>query len=279
MLGRLGPGPDGRLELVSGEAWVVRAAYRLLRHLYRAPLEIAYRRSPQGRASRYVVRVSTGAATRVILRSLGIGRLPPEGDLDRAGHGTDCPWAYLRGIFLARGSVNRPGRAYHLELVCESAAVHRRVGRLLEGTGLRAGTAARRGMLLHYLKGVDQVVAFLQGIGADRAVLELESSRALKGMRNQVNRMVNAETANLEKSVAASLRQAEAIRRLQRSGRLAGLPDPLRAVARARLRHPDLSLRELGLALRPPVPKSTVEYRMNRLMRLAGQLPARGDTH
>lgn len=271
VLGRMRPAASPRLELVSTEAAVARAVYRLLRRLYRAPLELAYQRSPMGRSSRYLVRVATEGASGVILRSLGVDGLPPQGELpDLASFGADCPWAYLRGVFLARGSVNRPGRPYHLELVCASPAVHRLVGRLLKQHELHAGSGERRGMLLHYLKGADQVIAFLQEIGAARAVLELESSRALKGMRNQVNRLVNAETANLEKAVAASLRQIGAIRRLQESGRLAGLPHSQQAVAEARLRHPDLSLRELGRTLSPPLSKSAVQYHMGRLLRLAG---------
>lgn len=269
LLGRLAPGP--RLEIPVSEAPVARAVYRLLRQLYRTPLELAYQRSSGGRSSRYLVRVPSEMATRVILRSFRLTQLPPQGELpDPATYGAGCPWAYLRGVFLARGSVNRPGRPYHLELVCESPAVHDLVGRLLDQVGLHAGSGRRRGSLLHYLKGADDVVAFLQEIGASRAVLELENSRALKGMRNQVNRMVNAETANLDKVVTASLRQIEAIHRLQVTGQLMRLSPAQQAVAEARLRHPDFSLRELGRLLDPPLSKSAVQYHMGRLLRLAG---------
>lgn len=254
---------------------MARAAYRLLRQLYRAPLELAYRRSPGGRSSRYVIRVPSEVATRVILRSFRLTELPPQNPLpDPATYGADCTWAYLRGVFLARGSVNRPGRPYHLELVCDSPAVHELVGRLLEEVGLRAGSARRRGSFLHYLKDSDAVIAFLQEIGASRAVLELENSRALKGVRNQVNRMVNAETANLDKVVTASLHQIEAIHRLQAAGLFAQLSPAQQAVAEARLRHPDCSLRELGRLLDPPLSKSAVQYHMGRLLRLAGDAQA-----
>jgi len=269
LLGRLLPGP--RLEIRASEAPVARAVYRLLRHLYRTPLELAYHRSAGGRANRYLVRVPSEVATRVILRSFRLTQLPPTQPLPHpATFGADCPWAYLRGVFLARGSVNRPGRPYHLELVCDSPAVHALVGQLLEECGLHAGSGRRRGSLLHYLKGADDVVAFLQVIGASRAVLELENSRALKGMRNRVNRIVNAETANLDKVVAASLRQIEAIHRLQARGQLSQLSPVQQALAQARLRHPDLSLRELGQLLEPPLSKSAVQYHMGRFLRLAG---------
>src|SRR5690606_31219422 len=172
-----------------------------------------------------------GAASSPGAPATGPARPTPQPLPHPATYGADCPWAYLRGVFLARGSVNRPGRPYHLELVCDSPAVHALVGQLLEECGLHAGSGRRRGSLLHYLKGADDVVAFLQVIGASRAVLELENSRALKGMRNRVNRIVNAETANLDKVVAASLRQIEAIHRLQARGQLSQLSPVQQALA------------------------------------------------
>lgn len=179
--------------------------------------------------------------------------------------------AFLRGLFLGAGSVSGPGHGYHAEMVVPGAAVAKRVAAELRRWGLRPGRAQRRGRVGLYLKEADQIAEFLGRLGAHQAVLALENHRVVKGMRNQVNRLVNAETANLRKAVDAGLRQVAAIRRLVEAVGWEGLPPSLREVARVRVEHPSASLRDLGQMLDPPLSKSAVGHRIRRLQALAAR--------
>src|SRR5690606_30217812 len=141
--------------------------------------------------------------------------------------------------------------------------------RVLQAAGLRAGQVERRGRALVYLKDADEIGELLGMMGGHAALLLLESRRVAKDVRSSVNRLVNCDTANVAKTVNASLRQIAAIRRLSMKIGLDGLPPALAVVARARLDHPYASLEELGARLSPPLSKSGVQYRMERLLRMA----------
>ena len=179
--------------------------------------------------------------------------------------------AFLRGLFLGAGSVSGPGHGYHAEVVVPGVTVARQVAAELRRWGLRPGRARRRGRVGLYLKEADQIAEFLGRLGAHQAVLALENHRVVRGVRNQVNRLVNAETANLRKAVDAGLRQVAAIRRLVEAVGWEGLPPSLREVARARIEHPSASLRDLGQMLDPPLSKSAVGHRIRRLQALAAR--------
>jgi hypothetical protein len=130
---------------------------------------------------------------------------------------------------------------------------------------------SRRGSYAVYLKGAEPIVTFLALVGAHRALLRTEDVRILKEMRNDVNRLVNAETANLQKTAAAAAEQVEAVRRLERAGVLESLPPALREIAGLRLEYPLASLRELGELADPPLTKSAVYHRIRRLEELAAE--------
>ncbi|MDI3299621.1 MAG: DNA-binding protein WhiA [Bacillota bacterium] len=180
--------------------------------------------------------------------------------------------AFLRGLWLACGSLSRPAAEHHLEFRLRDAAQVELVRALLEREGLRPGLSLRRGLPVVYLKGAEAIVRLLGLIGASEALLRWEEAMVVRQVRGEVNRLVNAETANLNKAVEAGLRQAAAVRRLEEAGLLKWLPPLVRRLARLRLERPDLSLRELGASLRPPLDKSAVSRRMHRLERLAAQL-------
>lgn len=183
--------------------------------------------------------------------------------------GSCCRQAYLRGAFLAAGYLVEPRKGYHMEWVLPTEAAAARVRKALAAEGLSAGLVERKGTCVVYLKEADAIAEVLSLTGAHQSLLEFEDVRVMKGMRNQVNRLVNAETANVDKAVAAALRQVEAIQRLQARGEVEKLPPGLRAVVEARLRHPYASLKELGELMDPPLTKSALNYRMRRLMELA----------
>ncbi|MEW6546947.1 MAG: DNA-binding protein WhiA [Bacillota bacterium] len=191
--------------------------------------------------------------------------LPALGEPESMPRAWCCRRSFLRGVFLASGWVADPGRGNHLELVFPSREAAEGVLALLQEERLPARLARRQGGYLIYLKDGEQVSRFLTLAGAYQSVMRFENVRALKEVKNLVNRLVNAETANLGKVVEASWRQVEDIRAILAAGMWDQLPRALQEVALARLRYPEVSLRELGETLQPPVGKSGVNHRLRRL--------------
>ena len=180
-----------------------------------------------------------------------------------------CKKAYLRGLFLSCGSVSDPEKMYHLEMVFSTAEEAREARDLIRLFNIPSKVIERKNRFVLYLKEGDVIAGFLALIGANSAVLELENIRVVKDVRNAVNRQVNCETANLEKTISASLEQAEAIRALMEKPVYQSLPLPLRQLAEMRLLYPESSLKELGELMDPPVSKSGVNHRMRKLMKFA----------
>lgn len=181
-----------------------------------------------------------------------------------------CRIAYLRGAFQGGGSVNRPEAAYHLELVTGSFELGNLLYDLLRRMGFPAGFVDRKDSYIVYLKEGDAVIDFLGMVEADEAVESFEVARNVKEVREQVNRLVNCETANLQKAVDAAGRQLDIIRRLDAAGQLKELPPKVRAAAKARLENPDATLQELAEML--GISKSGMNHRMRKLKELAATL-------
>ena len=268
--------PGGLVCEVRGERAVVpRRVYRLCRALDAPRPLLAVRRSPGKAGGRFVCRWAHAGDLLIRLHLLGPdGRpraLPP-----RRLAGGRLASAFLRGFFLGAGSVDDPARDHHLELDVDGAApgVAEAVLAALASLGIAARDFPRRGRRIVYLKDGAAISECLAALGAAGAVLRYEEQRIRHEVRAQVNRLVNAETANLGKSGVAGLAQIADIHRLEAAGRLAGLPAPVRDVAAARLAYPEASLRELGGLLRPPVGKSAVQYRIGVIRKLARRLGA-----
>ncbi len=181
------------------------------------------------------------------------------------------PKAYLRGAFLARGYVAVPERSYHVEILAPTAAAADAVRAALQRIRLAAAVAHRRQGYGVYLKQQDHVAEFLAQIGAHGARLELASLQVMRSMKNSVNRQVNAETANLRRTVEIGYAQAERLRRWRRRDGFRGLGADLQVLAELRIQHPDWSLRELGRHVQPPLSKSGTAHRLRRLMALAAE--------
>jgi DNA-binding protein WhiA len=175
--------------------------------------------------------------------------------------------AFLRGVLLARGSLSFGSGGAHLEMPLPNAtdAEHLRQ-RLLE-CGIQASLAARRGRKVVYLKSQEAIASLLRLTGANRGLLDLEARRVGREVRNRLNRLLNAEEANLARSVAAADRQLRAIDRLEADGQLAKLPSALREAAVQRRLHPDAGLEALAAAL--GVSRSAANHRLRRLVELA----------
>ena len=165
-----------------------------------------------------------------------------------------------------------PKRSYHLEIVTQSEEYAGHLIRLIENYNIYPRMSYRKESIVVYLKESEQISDFLALIGAYEAVMALENTRIQKNVRNQVNRLVNCETANLNKSINAAQRQIQHINLIASRMGLDRLPDSLRQAAEARLNHPEESLKDLGQLLDPPVGKSGMNHRMRRLEELAEQL-------
>lgn len=183
-----------------------------------------------------------------------------------------CQRAYVRGAFLSHGSVTNPERTYHLEIFTEKSEVAERVLLTINSLGLSARMTGRKGDLVVYLKDGDQIVTLLNLMGAHKALLHVENVRIVKDMRNQVNRLVNCETANVDKTIKAAVAQIEAVEKIQKHMDLSELPPKMAEIARLRVENPYASLKELGEMAEPPISKSGVSYRIQQLINMSKNL-------
>lgn len=260
------------LRFAATSAAVARRVIRLLRGM-EADLttSVAMERTPQLRRRTYIVNLSAGDSVCTLFARLGF----PAGDMLRM---TDmellrkkcCRAAYLRGAFLVGGSVNRPEASCHLELTVRSAVMGRALYALLRRLHFPVGLTDRREAYVVYLKEGDAVMDFLALIGAEEAAEKIEVARNIKEVRAQVNRLVNVETANLQRAVDAAAVQLRSIRALQDAGRLGDLPDDLQETARMRLLHPELSIAELAALVH--ISKSGMSHRLRKLRALAEEV-------
>ena len=183
-----------------------------------------------------------------------------------------CTRAYIRGAFLATGSVSVPQKSYHLEIVCQQRERAEVLQQVIQELSMDARIVTRKKNDVVYLKEGEQILNFLASIGATQHLFAMENVRILKEMRNNLNRQVNCEAANLNKTVSAAVRQIEDIHYIESCGEFKNLPDNLREMAEMRLEHPDAALKELGEMLTPPVGKSGVNHRLRKLGEIAEKL-------
>lgn len=183
-----------------------------------------------------------------------------------------CQVAFLRGAFLAGGSVTDPMKGYHLELATSHYHVGREVPALLREVGFSPKDTTRKGNYITYFKQSDHIEDFLTKIGAPVSAMAVMTAKLERDLRGSVNRRVNCDAANLDKVVAAAQSQIEAIRRLEEAGVLSTLPARLREAARLRVDNPELTLTELAGLCDPPVSKSALNHRLRRLVEHAEQV-------
>lgn len=173
--------------------------------------------------------------------------------------------AIIRGAFMGSGSVNNPQKEYHLEIDLNNQENLERFVKILEQWGILVKTFQTS----LYMKEGEKISKFLALIGANKAVMKFEDIRIQKEMRGKVNRLVNCETANLNKTINASIEQIAAIKKLQEMGTFKKLDENLQEIAMLRIQNPDMSFVELGKLLKEPVGKSGVNYRLKKLMEIA----------
>ena len=261
------------LRFEAASAAVARRVIRLLRTMDTGiETSVAMERTPQLRRRTYIVNITAGEAVTPLLTRLGFleaGTLRAGTDMELIRKKC-CRAAYLRGAFLGGGSVNRPEASCHLEITAKSATMGRALHTLLRRLHFPVGLTDRRDTYVVYLKEGDAVMDFLALIGAEEAAEEIEVARNLKEVRAQVNRLVNVETANLQRAVDAAAPQLAAIERLASTGRLAALSEDLCETAEMRRAHPEVSMAELAALCH--ISKSGMSHRLRKICRAAEEV-------
>lgn len=183
-----------------------------------------------------------------------------------------CRRAYIRGAFLAVGSISDPEKSYHLEFVCQNQQDAEKIQSLLATFSVDAKIIIRKKYYVLYVKDGTQIVDILNIMGAHVALMEFENTRILKEVRNSVNRKFNCEMANMGKTITAAQKQIDDIKMLMASSRYKGIPQSLKDMAQLRLDYPDATLKELGELFDPPLGKSGINHRLRKLSELAQEV-------
>ena len=183
-----------------------------------------------------------------------------------------CKRAFLRGTFLAAGSISDPEKGYHLEIVCSTMERAEQIQSIMKEFELDARIVTRKKNQVVYLKEGSQIVDFLGVVEAGISLMNLENIRIRKEISNNINRKVNCETANIGKTVSAAVKQIEDIRYIETHVGFSQLTEELEETAVCRLRYPEATLKELGEMINPPVGKSGVNHRLRKLGRIADEL-------
>lgn len=183
-----------------------------------------------------------------------------------------CKRAFIRGAFMASGSMSDPNKAYHFEIVCRTPEQASRLQELMREFETEPKIVERKNHYVVYLKDGSQIVDMLNVMEAYVSLMNLENVRIIKEMRNSVNRKVNCETANISKTVTAAVKQITDIELIRDTNGLDSLPMPLREMAMVRLEHPEAPLKDLGQYMDPPVGKSGINHRLRKLAAIADSI-------
>jgi len=265
------------LRITTEYSAAARKIYRLLKDRFGVEGEVTViRQNRLKKRAQYRITVKPSDKTPGILRILGLlsagGHIRPGIKKDLIKNKCCCQ-SYLRGVFLGCGSVSGLDSGYHLELTADSERLGGDIADLINRfPSLQAKLIRRKQACLVYLKESSQIADFLTIVGAHGSLLEFENARVLKGVKNQVNRIVNCETANIGKTADAAVKQIQSIRLIDERLGLDILESTLAQVARLRLENPESNLKELGEIMTPPLGKSGVNHRFRKLIDFAQNL-------
>ncbi|WP_164668136.1 DNA-binding protein WhiA [Virgibacillus doumboii] len=264
------------LDVQTENAAIARRIYTLIKSQYSFPVELLVRKKMKLKKNNvYIVRLKKDVQQ--LLTDLGImgeshevvQTIPPK-YLEK----TCCKKSYLRGAFLAGGSINNPETSsYHLEIYNSYQEHNDALCDLLNDFNLHARKLERKKGYITYLKEAEKITEFLSIIGAHNALFKFEDVRIVRDMRNSVNRLVNCETANLNKTIGAAFRQIENIKLIENTVGLDALPEKLQEIATLRIQHQDVSLKELGeLVSTGKISKSGVNHRLKKIDEFAEKI-------
>ncbi len=284
LAGKITTGENGtELEIATEHAAVAKRCYTLIKRAFDISAETVVRgsyvvRIPSAEFSEGDLPLQNPEDVRRILQAIkfldanGIPTSKPELVDGLMVQNVCCKRAYIRGAFLTAGSMSAPQKSYHFEIVCITRAQAEQLQIILSDFVTDAKIVQRKKYYIVYIKEGAQIVDVLNVMEAHLALMDFENVRILKEMRNSVNRQVNCETANINKTVNAAVKQMEDIEYIERRAGLGYLPDNLRIMAELRLQYPDAPLKELGEYLNPPVGKSGVNHRLRKISAIAEEL-------
>ncbi len=266
------------LDIQTENAAIARRIYTLLKRSYEVSVELLVRKKMRLKKNNvYIVRISKNA--QVILEDLHILKsgftlireIAPSLVKKKC-----CKRSYLRGAFLAGGSVNNPETSsYHLEIFSLYKEHNDSLCELMNVFDLNSKTLERKKGYITYIKEAEKITEFLNVIGAHQALLRFEDVRIIRDMRNSVNRLVNCETANLNKTIGAAIRQVENIKFIDRTVGLEILPGKLREIAQLRVNYQDVTLKELGeMVSGGEISKSGINHRLRKIDEIAEKIRA-----
>ena len=266
------------VDVQTENAAIARRIYTLLKKMYDLQVELLVRKKMKLKKNNvYIVRFAEKA--KEVLTDLNIiedGFSMVQNISESLIEKKCCKRSYLRGAFLAGGSVNNPETSsYHLEISSLYKEHNDALCELMNSFGLKSKTLERKKGFITYLKEAEKISEFLNIIGGHNALLKFEDIRIVRDMRNSVNRLVNCETANLNKTIGASLRQVENIRYIENTVGLDVLPDKLREIARLRVEYQDVTLKEHGdMVTGAKISKSGINHRLRKIDEIAEKLRA-----
>lgn len=268
------------LKFTTENAAIARRIFSILKMIYDTDVEVMVRRNRQlKKNNNYLIVVNSKEVSSKILEDVGFiekggtnffspkYKLPKKIISKRC-----CRRSYVRGAFLGGGSISNPEKTYHLEFVTNNEEHAKDLSEIINSFELHSKIVIRKENYVVYIKEGEQIVDLLNIIGAHQALLKLEDIRVLKDVRNNINRLVNCETANLGKTINASMRQIEQIELIRDKMGLNKLASNLREIAEMRLDNPDASLKEIGEMLNPKIGKSGVNHRFRKLEEIAEEL-------
>ncbi|GAB4072897.1 DNA-binding protein WhiA [Barrientosiimonas marina] len=264
------------LDVQTENAAIARRMFTLMKSLYDISAELLVRKKMKLKKNHiYIVRLKNSAQN--LLADLGIvsdsytfHKTIPDVYWEK-----DCSKrSYLRGAFLAGGSINNPETSsYHLEISNVYEEHNDSLCQMLNDFDLKARKLERKSGYITYLKEAEKITDFLNIIGAHNALFKFEDVRIVRDMRNSVNRLVNCETANLNKTIGAAFRQIENINFIADTVGLEALPEKLQEIAQLRVQHQEISLKELGeLVTSGKISKSGVNHRLKKIDEFAERL-------
>ncbi|MBQ4530294.1 MAG: DNA-binding protein WhiA [Lachnospiraceae bacterium] len=258
---------------------VARKYFTLLKKTFNIDTDVAIRRNAYLKKGRtYVITIQNEKDVVNVLKAVKLmdesGTLPGNNAMisNIIIANSCCKRAFIRGAFLAAGSISAPEKFYHYEIVCSSEEKAEQIKQIIRSFDIDAKIVNRKKYFVVYIKEGSQIVDILNVMEAPKALMELENVRILKEMRNSVNRQVNCETANINKTVSAAVKQIEDIKYISDTIGLDSLPENLAEIAQVRLENPEAPLKELGIHLQNPVGKSGVNHRLRKLSEIAEEL-------
>ena len=257
---------------------VARKCFTLLKKTFNIRTEISIRRNLSRQSTAYWLLVKNHEEALRLLQAAKL--LTQEGDVmeelslvrNTVVKQYCCRRAFIRGAFLVSGSISDPEKSYHYEIVCSARGKAEQLQKIINSFEIDAKVILRKKSYVVYVKEGAQISDLLNIMEAHVALMKFENVRILKDMRNTVNRKVNCETANINKTVSAAVKQVEDIHYIRNTIGLEHLSEPLREMALTRLSYPEATLKELGDLLMPPVGKSGVNHRLRKLGEIADKL-------